>query len=523
MMRPDPEPRALLAALPSRLHDAVFAQAARAASALAVSDSSGAWNFAELETAARSAASWLVTAGVRGGDRVVLITENCREAAALLLACSMTDAWAVMVNARASASEIEGFVESSSPRLICAVLASVQARAHAAHFSLLATEIEGLGRLAANAADHNVAAEPVHADAARQVAVLIYTSGSSGAPKGVMLTHRNLLYMAAVSGAIRGLGPADKMLGLLPISHSVGLSVVLLGALMHGASVNLLARFSPPIVLKAFAEGGVTVALGAPAMLSLLLDYAAQRGQTEILAPNLRIISVSGAPLEQDLKNRAEAFFQLPIHHGYGITECGPTIAQIRPGAERADCSVGPVLPGVDMRFLDRDGADMPLGQTGELVVRSPGVMLGYYRDPDRTREVLDGEGWFRTGDLARLDGDDLILEGRAKDLIIRFGFNVSPGEVEAVLAGHPAVLHAAVIGRPSAEGEEILAFVVPRTGFSIDLTSLAQHAAEHLASYKRPTRFFTLASLPVTPTGKILKHALLDEAEAKSRLVEAV
>jgi acyl-CoA synthetase (AMP-forming)/AMP-acid ligase II len=148
--------------------------------------------------------------------------------------------------------------------------------------------------------------------------------------------------------------------------------------------------------------------------------------------------------------------------------------------------------------------------------------MRGYYRDPARTRAVLDAEGWFRTGDLARLDGDDLVVTGRANDLIIRFGFNVYPGEVEAVLCRHAAVLQAAVAGRPSAEGEEILAFIVPRAGFAPDITELAQHAAQHLTSYKRPTRFFVLHALPLTPTGKIDKRSLLAAAENPAAFVKA-
>jgi acyl-CoA synthetase (AMP-forming)/AMP-acid ligase II len=516
MTRPDPDPSVILAALPKRIHDPVFAWAERSPSAPALLDEAGAWDFAGFAQAIRQGAAWLRTAGVRGGDRVLLITENSREAAALLLACSAIDAWAALVNARLSSAEIESLIQRCTPRLICAVLSSVQARRHAAGFALTATDIAGLGRVAVSAADAQSEAEPVKACSSEQVAALIYTSGSSGAPKGVMLTHRNLLYMAAVSGAIRTLAPADRLLGVLPMSHSVGLSVVLLGALMHGASVQFLARFTPPAFFKALSEGGISVVLGAPSMLSLLLDYAGQRGQAAPAAPHLRILSVSGAPLELPLKQAAEGFFGLKLHHGYGITECGPTIAQIRPGQERDDCAVGPLLPGVQARLVGEEcGA-------GELFVRSPSVMRGYYRDAARTEAVLDAEGWFRTGDLARLEGDDLIITGRASDLIIRFGFNVYPGEIEAVLSNHDSVLQAAVTGRPSAEGEEILAFVVPRAGHRPDRAVLAQHAAQYLASYKRPSRFYVLPSLPLTPTGKVDKNGLLLAAENTNSVTEA-
>lgn len=514
MIRPDPDVAALLAALPRRLHEAVFAQAAGSPDAPAVADPAGSWCFSELEAAGRAAASWLAAQGVRGGDRVLLVTENCREAAALILACSLLDAWAVLANARLSTAEIEVLRDRAGPVLVCSVLASVQARGHVEALGLVPEQIFGLGRVAAGLVDAASVPEPVAEDGADQVAVLIFTSGSSGEPKGVMLTHRNLLYMAAVSGAIRGLSAADRLLGVLPISHSVGLAVVFLGALMHGAAVQLVPRFSPPAFLKALVDDGVTVVLGAPAMLSLLLDYAAQRGIPAAPASRLRIISVSGAPLELTLKQAAESFFGLPLHHGYGITECGPTIAQIRPGAERSDCSVGPLLPGVEARFVGANGATLADGEAGELLVRGPGVMRGYFRDVFRTREVLDEEGWFRTGDLARLDGGDLKLVGRAGDLIIRFGFNVYPAEVEAVLCRHESVLQAAVVGRPGAEGEDIFAFVVPRAGASVDVVALAEHTTRNLASYKRPSRIFVVNALPIGPTGKIEKRQLLDRID---------
>jgi len=521
-MRSDPDVAALLAALPRRIHEPVMAWAAQAPAAVALTDAAGCWSFGELAAAVARGAAWLGARGVRGGDRVLIIVENSREAAALLLACSGIDAWAVLANARLSAPEIEILVARSTPRLVCGVLTTPQARTHAACLALDPVEIEGLGTIAAGTLNAASMAEPVIHGAAGQTAVLIYTSGSSGPPKGVMLSHRNLLYMAAVSGAIRDLQPQDRLLGVLPISHVVGLSVVFLGALMHGAAVRLLGRFSPPALLKILAEDRISIVLGAPALMSLLLDYARQHGSARAHAPNLRIISVSGAPLEASLKQEAEAYFGIPLHHGYGITECGPTIAQIRPGAERPDCSVGPLLPGVEARLVGPDGQVMPPGEAGELWVRGPGVMLGYFRDQARTEQALDAQGWFRTGDLARLENGDLSIVGRAKELIIRFGFNVVPDEVEAVLASHASVLRAAVLGAPSDAGEDIYAFVVARAGHAPDIQELAQYAAAHLASYKRPSRIIVVSELPVSPTGKVLKRELLARLHATGQQAEA-
>ncbi len=342
---------------------------------------------------------------------------------------------------------------------------------------------------------------------------MIYTSGTTGLPKGVMLTHRNLLFVAAVSAGIRSLTPEDRLYGILPMSHAVGLSVVLLGALYSGATLYLSPRFDPVAALTTLEKDRLTIMLGAPAMFSMLLEYTKMKGITTRKFPALRIISSSGAPLHAAVKADVEKLFGLPLYNGYGVTECSPNISQAVVEKPRTDTSVGRVLPGVEVKFIGPDGQPVPEGEVGELRVRGPNVMKGYYRAPEETAAAIDTEGWFNTRDLARLDQDGyLFIVGRTKELIVRFGFNVYPAEVEAVLNNHPQVIRSAVIGRAAEDvdgGEEIIAFVQTAPGSPLTAAQMADHASQYLAPYKRPTQILLVPEMPLTPTGKVVKEEL--------------
>src|SRR5207245_10086261 len=366
-----------------------------------------------------------------------------------------------------------------------------------------------IGRAVVNAI---VELESLENNVADHVAAFIYTSGTTGLPTGVMLTHRNLLFMAAGSAKIRSLTSDDRFYGVLPMSHTVGLSVVLLGTLLNGATLYLSSRFDPVAALASLERDRLTVVLGAPAMFSLLLDYTKLKGLKSLNFPALRIIASASAPLQSALKSAVEALFGLPLHNGEGVTECSPTIAQTRVEAPRSDTSIGPVFPGVEVKLVGPDGKRVAEDEVGELHVRGPNVMKGYYRAPEETAAAIDPEGWFNTRDLARLEGGNLFIVGRTKELIVRFGFNVYPAEVEAVLYAHPGVVRSAVIGRSveGAEGdEEVVAFVQPASGSSLTSAQLAQHAAQHLAHYKQPSKIFLVPTMPLTPTGKIVKDEL--------------
>jgi len=451
----------------------------------------------------------------------MIVCENCRAFVAILLALAALDAWPVLVNARLSAREIDQIRDHcGARRMIYTTTVSPHAREHAKRHSALIAEVTALGPIGIGPLDDTVKPEPIDGNTANNVAALIYTSGTTGAPKGVMLTHRNLLFVAAVSARIRSLSPDDRLYGVLPMSHAVGLSVVLLGALISGATVYLAPRFDPVAALAVLERERMTVLLGAPAMFSLLVEYAKLKGLKSLTFPALRIISSSGAPLHGPLKSAVESLFGLVLHNGYGVTECSPNIAQAIPEAPRRDVSVGRVLPGVEVQFVGLAHNPVAEGEVGELWVRGPNVMKGYYRAPEETATAINPEGWFNTCDLARLEDDHLFIVGRTKELIVHFGLNVYPAEVEAVLNAHPSVVRAAVIGR-SVEGakgdEEIVAFVQPTAGSPLAATELAEHAARHLAPYKRPSQILIVSTMPVTLTGKIMKDELAKMAEIQS------
>lgn len=505
--------------LPLRISDVVTRWAESSPHHRALEELSGVWTYKQLADAVHSTEQWLIDSGVRPGDRVMIVGENCRAFVAVLFAVAALDAWPVLVNARLSPSEVDAIREhSSARRVIYTTSTSHQTREHAKRHGAPIAEVASLGSIALGPLNQATEPESVDASVADRVAALIYTSGTTGFPKGVMLTHRNLLFLAAGSARIRSLRPEDHMYGILPISHAVGLSVVLLGTLLSGATLHLASRFDPVATLAALKKDRITVLLGAPAMFSLMVEYARLKGIRSLDLPALRIVASSSAPLDLALKLEVERLFGHVLHNGYGVTECSPTIAQTRPESPRTDISVGPVFPGVQIKLVGHNREPIPEGEIGELWVRGPNVMKGYYRAPEETAAVINREGWFNTRDLARMQDGNLFITGRTKELIVRFGFNVYPVEVEAALNSHPAVARSAVIGRSiegTEGGEEVIAFVQLLADAKLSVAELEQYAAEHLAPYKRPSHIFFVSEMPLTPTGKIVKGELANLAIA--------
>jgi long-chain acyl-CoA synthetase len=503
----------ILAGLPPRIADVITRWAALSPDQPALAEAGGSWSYSQLALRVSEAQTWLRDSGVRPGDRVMIVCENCRAFVAILLAVAALDAWPVLENARLSAHEVDQIRDHCEARLaIYTASVSPHAAQHAKRHGAAIAEQAGLGGIGIGARNENAEPEAIETEVANRVAALIYTSGTTGLPKGVMLAHRGLLFVAAVSAKIRSLSPADRLYGVLPMSHAVGLSVVLLGTLLSGGTLYLAPRFDPKAALASLENDQLTVVLGAPSMFSLLLDYIGMKGLKSLRFPALRIISSSGAPLQAALKAAVEKTFGLVLHNGYGITECSPNISQTRVETPRTDTSVGRILPGMEAKLVGGDGQQVADGEVGELRVRGPNIMKGYYRAPEETAAAVDPEGWFNTRDLARMEDGHLFIVGRTRELIVRFGLNVYPAEVEAVLNAHPSVARSAVIGRATqgvAGGEEVVAFVQPAPGSSLRATDLAAHMALHLAPYKRPSEITFVQTMPVTLTGKVMKDEL--------------
>ena len=498
-------------ALPQRIHEVVNTALAEAPDRLALIDDDGAWSYRELGERVREVADQLTSLGVRAGDRMMIVSENCIALAALLLAASRIDAWGIVANPRLSARELDQIRDHSGARrafFTCAI--SKEAAAHAARWGSETRSVGPLRDIAVSPLNESSAPERVENDRAKQIAVLIYTSGSTGIPKGVMLSHDNLMVSAETAAQFRGVDDRDKLYVVLPISHIVGISLLIM-TLMVGGSVRLARRYDPAALAKSIAEEGITVLTGVPATYQRLFEYKAVIGMKKLDRGALRLITVAGAPLDLDLKTSVEQEFGLPLLNEYGTTECSPGIAGVRFDAPRSDQAVGTVLPGVEARIRTIDGIPARRGEVGELHVRGRNLMRGYYRAPELSAKAIDSEGWFNTGDLARFDGECLFIVGRTKEMIIRSGFNVYPAEVEAVLNSHETVVQSAVVGRPANGNEEVIAFVELVPGSSVTAEELMAYAGAQLTSYKRPSKIILMSALPASSTGKILKHKLAE------------
>lgn len=456
----------------------------------------------------------LQSLGVQRGDRVALMAGNSRHFVVAFYATLGLGAVAVPLNPLAPAVELQRELNEVSAR-VAVIGPSAQTAWGAVDRSAVASVEHVIDPVRF---DELLAAPPVVAGGSGvseanedDLAVLMFTSGTAGAPKAAMLTHGNLLANIHQVQHAMPLAPSDVVLGVLPLFHIFGLNVVLGCAMAGGATVVLVERFDPQSVLETIRDRGITVMAGAPAMWAAMSQMP---GVDRTSMSSLRLAVTGAAKMPEDVASAFEARCGIPLIEGYGLTEASPvvTTAVVENGRLVSPLgSIGEVLEGIELRLVDDDGDDAEIGDPGEIWVRGPNVFAGYWLDDDATARVVTPDGWLRTGDIAVSDDDGhLFIVDRAKDLIIVSGFNVFPAEVEAVLAEHPAVQQCAVVGVPHPHsGEAVKAFVVPRAGAAVDEDSVIEFAHRSLSRYKCPSKVQFVDALPVNVTGKVLRRAL--------------
>jgi long-chain acyl-CoA synthetase len=462
--------------------------------------------YAELDGSADEVARGLAERGVRPGDRVAIGMPNVSRFASAYFGCLRAGAVVVPLNVMLTAAETARILEDCGARVVlCASpFADVVGHAvgNAADIEVIAADgwaklTEGSGK----APDIDVSDD--------DLAVLAYTSGTTGEPKGVMLTHGNLAANLRQQMSIpdADITRDDVVFLSLPLFHIFGLNVTLGLVTMNGATGVLVERFEPIPALRSIQDQRVTVLFGAPTMYSAWVNTP---GADQYDLSSVRLAVSGAAPLSEETLRTFEQIFGIKIYEGYGLTETAPTLTSNRMGDEPRPGSIGKPLPDVELRLVDDEGKDVELGDPGEIVVRGPNVFAGYWRREEETdRAFVDG--WFRTGDVAVQDEDGyLYIVDRKRDLVIVSGFNVFPSEVEEALLRSPKVKEAAVVGVPHPyTGEAVKAFVVLADGATASGPELIADVETRLARFKSPQAVEIVESLPHLLTGKVLKRAL--------------
>jgi long-chain acyl-CoA synthetase len=464
--------------------------------------------YSVLEGSSARIAALLKSKGLQPGDRVGLMLPNVPYFPAIYYAILRAGGIVVPMNVLLKGREVKFYLSDSGAKLLfawhdfgeAAEKGAEEAGAEAilvkpGEFEQLVMEHEPDTGMADRAAD--------------DTAVILYTSGTTGTPKGAELTHANLRQNCSVAGkALGSFTHDDVLLGALPLFHSFGQTCTMNCAVSLGCCVTMLPRFDPEKALEIIERDRVTVFQGVPTMYNAML-HADKADSVD--ASCLRICNSGGAAIPVELIRGFEDKFGCAILEGYGLSETSPVASFNHPDRERKPGSIGTPIEGVEMQVWDDDGNEVPQGEVGEIVIRGHNVMKGYWERPDATEEAITEDGWFRTGDMAKVDEDGyFFIVDRKKDLIIRGGYNVYPREIEEVLYEHPAIQEAAVLGVPDESlGEEVGAAVVLKKGESLDADEIKSYVKEQVAAYKYPRKVWFEDELPKGPTGKVLKREI--------------
>jgi len=472
-------------------------------------------SYGELDDQSARVAGLLAARGIAPGTPIGIMLPNVPEFASVYYGILRTGAVVVPMNPLLKAREIAYYLGDSGAPVIFAwhvTAPEVEIGAKEAGAEAILVDPATFPDILATASP----APQVVDRAAYDTAVVLYTSGTTGHPKGAELTHANLINNVEVSAAdLFQLGPDDLIFGGLPLFHAFGQTCTLNAAIMTGASLTVLPRFDAAKALGILADQRVTIFAGVPTMFSALL-HVPDRSDYDVSA--LRLCISGGAAMPVEVLRQFEDAFDCIVLEGYGLSETSPVASFNHPGRERKPGSIGTPIRGVEMRVVDASGAEVPQGEVGEIAIRGHNIMKGYLNRPDATAEAVSADGWFRTGDIGRVDEDGYYyIVDRKKDLIIRGGYNIYPREIEEVLYENPEVAEAAVVGIPHPElGEEVGAAVALKPGATVTPDELRSYVKSQVAAYKYPRRVWIVDALPKGPTGKILKKEItVPDAEA--------
>jgi long-chain acyl-CoA synthetase len=459
--------------------------------------------YAELAGAAGRMTALLADLGVVPGDRVAVMLPNVPAFPIAFYGALGAGAIVVPMNPLLKSREVAYYLGDSGAKILLAWhTAAGEAAKGAADTGARVIEViePGLAALLAGITP----VPPVADQAGQDDAVILYTSGTTGRPKGAELTHANLTRNAELTTTtLLRAGPDDVVMGCLPLFHVFGLTCGLNATVIAGGTLTLLPRFDPGKALEIIGRDRVTIFEGVPTMYAAMLHHP---GRADAEVSSLRTCISGGAAMPLEIMRGFEQVFGCMILEGYGLSETSPVASFNHPHKERKPGTIGTPFEGVQMRVVDAEGAELPSGEVGEIVIRGHNVMKGYWGKPEATAEAIP-DGWFRSGDLATVDDDGYFtIVGRKKDLIIRGGYNVYPREIEEVLHEHPAVAEVAVVGIPHTElGEEIGAAVQLKPGAAATAAELRAFARDRVAAYKYPRHVWLVRELPKGPTGKIL------------------
>ncbi|MDH4073976.1 MAG: malonyl-CoA synthase, partial [Gammaproteobacteria bacterium] len=466
------------------------------------------YSYADIDARSAAYAACLAGLGIAPGDRVSVQAEKSPESLCLYLACLRAGFVYHPLNMAYTTSELEYFLNNAEPAaVVCdpAAQTAVKRIAEPAGARCIFTlDADGNGTLA-NRADAASPGFGVVPRAADDLAALLYSSGTTGVPKGIMLTHANLLRNTEALIRAWRFTDADRLLHALPIFHVHGLFVAIGCVLLSGASMRWLSAYNAGEVMRYLPE--CTVMMGVPTYYTRLLADAAF---TSELAKNVRLFISGSAPLLEETFVEFEKRTGHRILERYGMTETNMNTSNPLEG-ERKPGTVGPPLPGVEVRVTGDDGQVLPANEVGNLQVRGPNVFIGYWKMPDKTAEDFTDDGYFNTGDKGRIDDDGYVsIVGRAKDLVITGGLNVYPKEVELFIDDLPGVRESAVIGVPHADfGEAVVAVVVPVSAGEISESDIIAACKTELANFKVPKRVVFVDELPRNTMAKVQKNVL--------------